>query len=353
MFHSRGHYVIFYGDSEASKYVPATKHYNVIETSYYDEIKKETNNFTNPMYMSVGSKQFDNFKKEVDSVFLNKLKIHLKPISDKQNIVLHVCDIYSSYYFPEYQNDFKHVDASSMGGYIYNEYVIFITEPWRQRVLSNVMNNGQEKIKYSKTILPWFDLNDFEFNPESKKRDTFLYLARFMTLKGFDYFMQLAKYFPDKTFWIAGGCDHYDSESGVISTNSKNYNLEEYPNIKYWGVVDKKLRKKILNQASALIQPTLYFEPCGWNVIESLLSGTPVITPREGGFLHTTETLPQDDKIVSYKFKVGDSWEYWSQILENVQKIKPERCREYAVCKFNEEKAYQKYIKFFDTISSP
>lgn len=350
MFHSRGHDVIFYGDSEAHKYVPATKYYNVIETSYYDQIKKDSNNFTDPRYMTIGCNSFEKFKVTVKLDFLNKLEIYLKPITGKHNIVLHVCDTYSSYNFPEYKNDFKHIEASSMGGHIYNEYVVFITEPWRQIVLANSFNKGQAKIKYSKTILPWFDPNDFLFNPQNKKKNTFLYLARCMKNKGFDYFMQLAKHFPDKTFWVAGAGYKTDFEHKFITADNNNYYFKDYPNVKYWGVADKILRKQLLSQASALIQPTLYFEPCGWNVIEALLSGTPVITPREGGFMHTTETLPHNDKIVSYKFKVGDSWDYWSQILEDVQNIKPERCRAYALCKFEEGRAYKEYMKFFSEI---
>lgn len=53
-----------------------------------------------------------------------------------------------------------------------------------------------------------------------------------------------------------------------------------------WGKVEPEQRKKLLSTSSCLFQPMIYTEPCGQNVIEAMLSGTPVIAMNYGGFIN-------------------------------------------------------------------
>lgn len=349
LFHSKGHYVFLYGDSEARDYVSASEHVSVIDINEYREASESSNNFTDPRYMMIGSVKYAQIHSLIESTFYKQLCIKLENNYEEGDIVFHIADNVSP---SKFNKTMIHIDPSHMGGCSVSSNVVFITEAWYNEFIKCDSHVKLTPIENSTIILPWFDPKDFYIS-KNKERDIFLYLARCTGIKGFDHFMNLAKYFTNKTFWIAGGCIAYNSETGEFISESfidkyrfaqKCYNLNDYPNVKYWGVADAKLRKKLLSETSVLIQPTEYLEPCGWNVIEALLSGTPVITPNKGGFLDTVS----DE--VGIKYENNETWSTWSTYLSKAQLIDPNTCRNYAVKKFSADRAYQEYINFFDTL---
>ena len=59
----------------------------------------------------------------------------------------------------------------------------------------------------------------------------------------------------------------------------ENFSFKNTKNLKYMGVVSNLgERKNILSKAKAMFMPTMYLEPFGLSGVESLLSGTPVIS---------------------------------------------------------------------------
>ncbi|MCA9750241.1 MAG: glycosyltransferase, partial [Romboutsia sp.] len=276
MFRSRGHIVYFYGIEDAE--VSASKIVDVIAKNDYDEVSRVSNDFKDPRYMT-GLPVLSEGKQKIIDNFAKNLQIKLHAYYTPGDVVLHIADcIPEDHYFKK----MIHIEALAMGGNIYNSNVIFITEPYRQYQYKKY----ETLIKNSTVILPWFNPNDYKIG--KKKDDTYLYLARCGKCKGLDTYLNISKEFPDRKFLIAGGVVEYNKKRNIIVDDENNkIHLNDYPNVKYMGIVDAKQRKILLSRVSLLIQPTKYFEPCGWNVIEAMLSGTPVIVPLKGGFCQT------------------------------------------------------------------
>lgn len=356
LFVKHGHEVVLYADSDAHKNISfedtniSFEHIAVIDVSEYDEIKKATNDFNDMRYMVVGMTEFDFLRKKIIKKFLIGLNSTICKKYKNGDVVLHVCDNFSS---SDFDIDMNHIDACNMGGYPYSENVVCITREYKKYM---EVNHPCFKNKNTIIINQWF--NPKYFYLSKKYKDTFLYLARCSELKGFCEILWLASSFPQYQFWIAGPCISYDSTTKIIQIDGycyeshnpiiKTFDLSLYKNIKYFGTADLTLRNKLLSEASALIQPTRYSEPCGWNVIESLFSGTPVIVPHRGGFINTTNT----DVAIIYEYPFFKNIDIWSIMLKHVQTISSTKCREYAITKFSSDEAYDAYIQFFYNITN-
>ena len=134
---------------------------------------------------------------------------------------------------------------------------------------------------YDRIIPNYFDASDFEFNNTPK--DYFLYLGRLIKRKGILTAVKTCEALNKKLI-IAG-------QGGALQNNTlmgDDFQLE--PSIwEYVGFADITKRKELLANAIATFTPSEYLEPfCGVH-IESMLSGTPVITTNFGVF---PETIP-------------------------------------------------------------
>ena len=151
-------------------------------------------------------------------------------------------------------------------------------------------------------------------------------------------------------FIIAGGTLDYDPHTGIMNvgkmsgTEDRYINLSIYPNVEYIGPVGGRAKKELLSRVTALIQPTIYFEPCGWNVIEAMASGTPVLVPTFGGFMDTVI-----NGITGYVNNI-DRIEEWVSNIEKVRTIKPIDCLLHVVANFNEDEAKVSIRKFLGSV---
>jgi glycosyltransferase involved in cell wall biosynthesis len=118
------------------------------------------------------------------------------------------------------------------------------------------------------TVIPnAFDLDDFDFC--NKKKDYLLFLGRLNSGKGLHIATQIAE--ATKTKLIVAGA------GGVAVIADSKY-------VEYVGVVGPKKRRELLSDAKATICASTFLEPfCGVQ-IESMLSGTPVISSDWGAF---------------------------------------------------------------------
>ncbi len=137
-----------------------------------------------------------------------------------------------------------------------------------------------------------------------------------------------------------------DTEFLTIEGQKEPVNLNDYPNVVYYGEVLPEQRREMLSRATGLIQPTFYFEPCPWNVIEALFSGTPVLVPNSGGFVNIIPHQMEKGKPVGYLCGTDD----WVNNIHLLTKVNPEDCHKYALATFSEKRAYQEYLAFCEWV---
>lgn len=180
-------------------------------------------------------------------------------------------------------------------------------------------------------IPPIFDPDQFTYQ-ETARPKTFLYLARIQTMKGAMVLLDLARKRPDCTFWLAG---YARQCSGGLIIDGKDTNLPS--NVIYQGFADADKRRRLLADATALIQPSQYEEPFGYNVIEAYLSGTPVITSNTGTFI---ETVKKHTGIRC------SSLDEYSSALDDIAHLKREDCLSEGMC-YTSKALYPRYIEYF------
>jgi glycosyltransferase involved in cell wall biosynthesis len=348
MFTRKGANVYFYGVKECKENVECKKYVDVIELKDYNKAIVETNHFANPMYLVAGNKDLDYIKRELYHKFYDKVHTVLKLNYNANDIVLHVLDSYDK---NMYDSSMIHSDLCNGGcNRVTYENSVFITNAYYKYLVNN--NLFACKLKTYKIIMPWIYKEDFKYN-STKKSNSFLFLARCQKFKGLYHFLKFAEHYTNYKFIIAGGCESYNKKTMVMITGEQNtkFDLSLYPNVKYVGKVGYGKRKKLLANATALIQPTIYYEPCGLNALEAAMSGTPVIAPNYGGY---TDTIINGKTGILYNTNPNKSFEDWQdewlQCIEDIKKIKPINCRTHALETFNEDRAYKQYCEYFNEL---
>ena len=162
--------------------------------------------------------------------------------------------------------------------------------------------------------------------------------------------------FPDNYFlYLARVEDNYASQKGLrlcLQLQEKlKFNLkiagpgpgEKYvrEGVEYVGPVWGAQKADLISKAKALLSLTLYPEPFGYIVIESLMSGTPVISTDHGAF---PETVSEE---VGFR---GIFWNDFIKAIKNIDTIDRFHCRDYARQNFSLSQQYKKYVDFFEKI---
>ena len=180
------------------------------------------------------------------------------------------------------------------------------------------------------TVIPhYIDPDDFTFS--SEKDNYILYIGRIGMCKGIDVLIK-ATHKANVTLLIAGN----------FTFENLNINLNDYPNVKYIGYADLEKRRTLISKAKAVAIYSTYNEPFGMVMIESWISGTPMITPDFGAF--------QEYNIHGLS---GFRCSIFSEIVEACHKVEtldPFKIREYGE-NFSLEKIRPKYLDYFNKLS--
>lgn len=334
-----GYVLHFYGANGCQEHVYHTHYHPVISLNEYDEVIKNTNRFTNPEYLMVGFVRFEPIKEKINKIFSTNTLNLLEQNYKRGDLVLHFFQSYS------YDNMTNVRMAHGGGNWNMYKYVTFETLSYMNYELSRIPKND---LKISGVIHPWFDPNDYIYDPSRKySTPTYLFMAGCHMYKGIHYFLEFSKHCLQYDFIIAGGTLSYDDglmNIGHIDGDEDNYiDLTIYPNVKYIGPIFGREKKELLAKVTALIQPTYYFEPCGWNVLEAMISGTPVLTSHFGGFLDTVV-----DGVTGYLTKPTE----WLVNIEKVKSIKSIDCLMHVVNNFNSYKAGKSIKNFLNKITN-
>jgi glycosyltransferase involved in cell wall biosynthesis len=182
---------------------------------------------------------------------------------------------------------------------------------------------------YSVVIPNYFDSNDFLYAPEEKE-DYFLCLGRVYEGKGVHGAIQICEKL-DKILVIAG--------QGSL----EEMGYREIPNkIEYVGYANAEMRKKLMSKAKASFCLSQFAEPfCGVSV-ENFFSGTPVISTDWGALAENNL-----HGITGYRVRTFDQLR-WA--VENIDKINPTKCRQWAMDNFTLEKVGKMYEEYFTMI---
>lgn len=172
---------------------------------------------------------------------------------------------------------------------------------------------------YDACIPNFFDLADFKF--QSTKSDDYLFLGRIGQGKGSHIASEVVKAVGGRL--IVAGMGEMIPEDHIVQV----------------GIVGPEQRKKLLANARATICPSMYVEPfCGVQ-IESMLSGTPVISTDWGAFaeynLHG---------VTGYRCR---TFEQFTWAARNIGGIDPNDCRSWAERNFSMERVAQQYDEYF------
>jgi len=185
---------------------------------------------------------------------------------------------------------------------------------------------GMCKNNFYDVVIPnYFDPDDFTYAPETKE-DYFLFLGRVYDGKGIQVAIQVTEKIGAK-LKIAG---------------QNPDNLEFPPHVEFVGYADVEKRRELMSKAKGSFVCSMYLEPFGGVQIENLFSGTPTITTDWGSF-----TENNIHGITGYRCS---TFEEFCWAANNIDKIKPQDCRDWALRNFALEKVAKMYEEYFQSV---
>jgi len=184
---------------------------------------------------------------------------------------------------------------------------------------------------YDVVIPNYFDLEDFEFSAD--KDDYFLFVGRVNPGKGIHIAMQIVEAVGGRLL-VAGAGELTGNETGTGRP------VAEY--VEMLGVVAPEQRKRLMARAKATLAPSMFLEPfCGVQ-IESMLSGTPVISTDWGAFaeynLHG---------VTGYRCR---TFEQFTWAARNIHTIDPHACRSWSERNFSLDRIADMYDEYFFSV---
>lgn len=185
------------------------------------------------------------------------------------------------------------------------------------------------QMNYYHVVIPhYFDVDDFDAT--QPKEDYFLFIGRLNFDKGVTLAIELTANIGARLKVCGQG-------------NLSSLGYDKIPDhVDFIGFVDVQKRKELMAKAKCLIMPTLYMEPFGCVVIESLLSGTPVLTNDWGG--------PGENNIHGITGFKCRTYEQFEWAARNIHLIDSKNCREWAEKNFSFDKVGFMYEEYFQSL---
>lgn len=195
--------------------------------------------------------------------------------------------------------------------------------------LHSFVQDANLPINHYHVVIPhYFDVDDFD--PHQPKEDYFLFVGRLNFDKGITLAIDLTAKIGARLKVCGQG-------------NFQALGYAQIPDhVDFIGYVGVEKRKELMAKAKCVIMPTIYMEPFGCVVIESLLSGTPVLTHDWGG--------PGENNlhgVTGFKCRTFEQFEWAAR---NIHLIEPRKCREWAEKNFSFDKIGHMYEDYFQSL---
>lgn len=176
---------------------------------------------------------------------------------------------------------------------------------------------------YDRVIPNYFDPDDFK--PAKSVSNYYLYIGRMIPRKGIDVALKTCEALGARLV-LAG--------QGTFPT--------EYAKAEFFGYADAEARKKLMGAAIATFVPTLYLEPFGGVAVESMLSGTPVLTTDWGAFQDTVTS-----GVTGFRCHTLQDFVQAALLAKELNRT---LIREIAVHRWSMYNVAQQYQKWFDDL---
>jgi len=221
------------------------------------------------------------------------------------------------------------------------------------------ISQSQKKIYESRgfkvSYVVYNGVDESLFGPADKKFDYLLSLGAILPVKGQEraiavaqnsgHDLILAGNIGDQTYFkekIKPKITHDISDAEDKLAAYLALPAGHQPKIVYAGQVNDRQKKKLYAGAKAFLMPISWDEPFGLVMVESMMSGTPVVAFNHG-------SIPEIIDPGQTGYIVTDIPEM-IQSLAAVGRIDPKKCRKIAVAKFGQDRMIENYIKVYEDI---
>ena len=204
--------------------------------------------------------------------------------------------------------------------------------PWEQMVGYTGQLKCDAKVIY-------LGINIDHYKPKYEKQDYILYFNSWDYRKGIHIAINLAKQMGFKLI-IAGEVMGHPEHQQTFKELKPIIDL--MPNIQYFTDVTNDEKIELMQNAKALLFPSLFHQPFAVVVLESLACGTPVITINNG-------SMPELIKHNETGFICNTITEMVNAI-KNINQIDPKKCREDVIKRFDRIFMAKQYIKIYEDV---
>jgi glycosyltransferase involved in cell wall biosynthesis len=318
MMTDRGHTVIHYGHPDSN--LQCTEHVDVISRETYDRVYGAHDFHSKFFTYNTGDAAYQEFyRRAIEEVGKRKQpNDFLLPFWGAGHRP--ICDAHPDLITVE-------PGAGYAGGYwarwkVFESYALYHAY-YGLKAVGNCMQDN-----YDVVIPNYFDHEDFTYSPV--KDDYLLFIGRIYSGKGLDIAIQVAKETGYRLV-IAGQGSLAEAGYDPIPDH-----------VDYIGYADRETRRTIMSRARATIVASQYLEPFGGTQVESLFSGTPIITSDWGAMSEVNI-----HGVTGYRCR---NFEQYCWAVRNIDAIDPAVCRAYALNNYALEAIAPKYEEFFQQI---
>ena len=179
-----------------------------------------------------------------------------------------------------------------------------------------------------RVVLNGIDPNDFSFS--EAKEDYLLFMGAMNRAidKGLDLALLLSRSKGFKLV-VAGTGMNYETIRNVAE-------LCREAGAEYLGDVRGERKADLLAGAKAVLFPSRLNEGCPLVILEAMMSGTPAISSRCGGWV---EVVTAETGILC------DTEDEWSAAIDRLSTISPKRCREIALERYHYRRMVKDYLR--------